>query len=454
MRRRRWKRSMIFDHQNQATSLPFVLTIRIKSATFTSKLTPSKKLESYVDLFIDNVFYDKTTTGTPNWNKTVIKEFLYLEPDTHLCFKLYRKVMSGFVLKGVLSINIRDLALNANKGPIERSYPLAEADQKRYLLLEFDLKEFRFFAVKKHKIAELDELAVRDAFNRLPPSLWADINQAFPNMSSISDIIIDSLTEIPDVMRQQDISDIISDIYKLKQQSNSKHRQTAVDQISLDQSRKSVVYPYGKYYYSKCIVLNTLLGVSDEKKTLIINRQKSMNSLNYAISNNQPFQHSIFDLSYENHLTSDVRNNVIDAYDFNILTTQNASYEFQWQNPYDYFMVLKELSRIRFLKYEGITPSVTVIGKYNNSSRVWKDISFLVNYETEFIIVQYFDFVVDENLSSKLNRKDSRRLSSSVSSFKKSNLEEETKIYFKIPFIEVNYKIENIFMSSLTRLKP
>ena len=92
---------MVFDYQNKVTSLPFILTIKIKSATFTSKVTPSNKLESYVELYVDNVLYDKTSSGTPNWNKTIVKEFLYLEPETNLFFKLYRKVMSGFVLKGV-----------------------------------------------------------------------------------------------------------------------------------------------------------------------------------------------------------------------------------------------------------------------------------------------------------------------------------------------------------------
>ena len=139
---------MIYDYQNQIISLPFILTIKIKSATFTSKVTPSNKLESYVELYIDNVLYDKTPSGTPNWNKTIIKEFLYLEPETNLLFKLYRKVMSGFVLKGVLSINIRDLALTANKGSIERNFPLSDADQKRFLQVEFDLKEFKFFSIQ------------------------------------------------------------------------------------------------------------------------------------------------------------------------------------------------------------------------------------------------------------------------------------------------------------------
>eukprot|EP01037_Dinobryon_pediforme_P036853 gene36853-43995_t len=95
-------------------------------------MTPTHKIEAYVETFLDNVLLDRTLTGPPMWNRVIVEKLLYLEPSSVIVFQLYKKKRSktGFELKGTLV------------------YALI-ADKPRKLLLEWDVKETKLFSLVK-----------------------------------------------------------------------------------------------------------------------------------------------------------------------------------------------------------------------------------------------------------------------------------------------------------------
>ena len=106
VRRRRWTRTMErmsaqAVEAEAAITYPYKLNIIIKSASFTTNITPHQKIESYVEVYVDGVLRDKTPTGPPSWNKVVTLSFLQVKPATKISFHVYKKKLnlSTFLLK-------------------------------------------------------------------------------------------------------------------------------------------------------------------------------------------------------------------------------------------------------------------------------------------------------------------------------------------------------------------
>lgn len=394
---------MVFDSDSHLQTLPYLLTVKIKSAIFTGKMTPTHKIEAYVETFLDNVLLDRTLTGPPMWNRVIVEKLLYLEPSSVIVFQLYKKKRSktGFELKGTLVVKMSDIIDLTNRGPYEIEYALI-ADKPRKLLLEWDVKETKLFSLVKMRPRNTesteDAQIERDQLEKkLSPRLRSTLSQFEKMQSSLMEIILDCLIEEPDALQENDLLITVEDLLETKRflaaflgKSESVDVRSLMRRTAITDSEGAIVYPYGKFNYSKCISVRSLLSDAKQVSRDTYSRQKSIQDINEDLFTNQPIRSSLFDVRFENYLTSNQSINTIamTGYDLTIDSVTGTSYELHWQTYYDYIMVLKEISKIRFMKYDHSTPEFSSSVKYITEKKTWKDVTFVISYETEQIAIK------------------------------------------------------------------
>ena len=445
---------MVFDSDSQLQTLPYVLTIKIKSALFTGKITPAHKIEAYVETFMNDVLLDRTLTGQPKWNRVIVEKLLYLEPNSILVFQLYKKKRSniGFMLKGTLVIRMSDIIDLTNRGPYEVEYTLV-GDKPRKLQIEWDLKETKLFSLVKMRSRNSpqcteDAEEERDQLEKRLTNRFMSSFSLFDTMkSSLMEVIIDCLLEEPGVLPQDDLLAVLEDLLETKKYLTTFLEDTEGTDIrqlmrrnAARQSEETIIYPYGKYNYLKYLSFRTLFSENNEFSRSTLSRQKEIADINEKLFENQPIRSSLFDVRFENYLLSNQNMNMsMTGYELTIDTISNSSYELHWQTYYDYIMVLKELSKIRFSKYDkDETPEFSSPVKYMTDRRTWKDVTLVISYKTEQIAIKEIH----------VNVVNGRRASSSFSynNFMKGPATEadDSIVEIFIPFNMVIYYINSI----------
>lgn len=441
---------MVFDSDNQLQTLPYVLTIKIKSASFTGKITPAHKIEAYVETFMNDVLLDRTLTGQPKWNRVIVEKLLYLEPSSTLLFQLFRKKRSniGFMHKGTLRIQMSEIIDLTNRGPYEVEYTL-EGDKPRKLQIEWDLKETKLFSLVKMRSRNSpqcteDAEQERDQLEKKLTDRFMSTFSLFHTMkSSLKEVIIDCLLEEPGVLPQDDMLTVLEDLLETKKYFAMSLEHTESSEIRLHmrrnaarQSEETIIYPYGKFNYLKCLSFRTLFSENNEFSKNTLSRQKEIADINEKLFENQPIRSSLFDVRFENYLLSSHNVNMsMTGYELTIDTISNLSYELHWQTYYDYIMVLKELSKVRFSKYDmEETPEFSSPVKYMTDRRTWKDVTLVISYKTQQIAIKEIH----------VNVVNGRRASSSFSyNFMKGSMAEVDDSVVEI-FIPFNTVIQSL----------
>ena len=444
---------MVFDSDSQLQTLPYVLTIKIKSASFTGKITPAHKIEAYVETFMNDVLLDRTLTGQPKWNRVIVEKLLYLEPSSILVFQLYRKKRSkiGFMLKGTLVIRMSDIIDLTNRGPYEMEYTLV-GDKPRKLQIEWDLKETKLFSLVKMRSRNSpqcteDAEQERDQSEKKLSDRFMSTFSLFQTMkSSLMEVIIDCLLEEPGVLPENDLLIVLEDLLETKKYLDVFFEDTENSDIRLlmrrnaaRQSEETIIYPYGKYNYPKYLSFRTLFSDNKDVCRIAFARQKEIAEINETFFESQPIRSSLFDVRFENYLLSNhsISNMSMTGYELTINKASKAgesSHELHWQTYYDYIMVLKELSKVRYSKYDKSMPEFSSPVKYITDKRTWKDVTLVISYETEQIAIKEIH----------VNVVNGRRASSSFSYnnfMRGSAMEDDSVVNIIIPFNEVTYSL-------------
>lgn len=448
---------MAFDNDSQMKSLPFVLTIKIKAAIFTGKITPSHKIEAYVETFINGQLLDRTLTGQPKWNRVIVEKFLYIEPNSVIAFHLYKKKrnMNGFMQKGTLELPMSQIVEWTNRGPFECEYSLV-ADKPRKLIIEWDLKESKLFSLVKLRSRNTNEdieLLREQVERKLSPSFLGRLSLLGDRQSSLMEIIVDSLIEESDGLSEQTMWIIVEDLLQTKdiltvflEDPENVDARAIIRRMSIQQSERAITYPYGKFNYSKFVPFRTLFSEDYHVSGSTLTRQKIFSDLNEGIFHSQPVNSSMFDLRFEQHLAINDSIEAQAGYDLTIKCVKGKEYELHWQSYLEYINVLRELSRIRFLRYDKETAEFSTPVKYTTERKTWKDVTLVISYSLEKIELK------EVHVQSSYG---GRRGSASFSySFNRGNVADDPITEIGIPFHEVSVLQSHLSTNYYTSLLP
>lgn len=425
VRRRRFTRKMVVDPDPPSKALPYELTIKVRKANVQGL---GLITHSYIEVFLDHTFLDRTSAGSPDWNHKLTKKIMEIDPEMTITFVLYTKktftVVNPFqsgqapiemIHRGTAHIIIQDFLQNLTLLNKEEEIDLISPTGVKCgtLLIRLDMLETKLFSVVSAVEDSMEQLEKRTE-EALPTDIRYDISSLDNDDNCFLKVLVKNVIEGRDVMTEADLVDIVSEAGYLQN----------VDTDQFDERngkpkthKQTMRYPSGKPRYSKVITLPSTMvdrnnvSIIRSQLTRALVKEEELQAINERFDDSLPAVSSIFepqtlgvngyDLAYQPSQQDSAKS---EYYDLAIYclpedgVDSDVAHMLRWTSYYDYVMMIREMVKIQHQYYrdEAVNDVVrhtckvlygAAVGK-NPQPTNWIPVSFTVDSEAEFLVIR------------------------------------------------------------------
>ena len=424
VRRRRLTRKMIIDPDPPSKPLPYELTVKVLRATLVGVTNVT---HSYVEVFLDHTFLDRTSTGKMEWNHKLVKKAMQIDPELTLTFVLYTKKTSmvsnpfqtssapvEMVHRGTAHFLVREFLKNLTIINRQEELDLiapATGQKCGTLGVRLDLFETTLFGVVPAADDSLEELR-RHTEEGMSTALRYDISAVDNDEHAFLKVLVGNVIEGRDVLIEGDVVDIVSEAAFIL-----KIAQTSVDDKPRP-NKQGKRYPNGKPRYSKLITLPSSL-VDKHSEVVIrqqlksaLDRELQLRTRNEQLETTIPALSSVFDteslaanafdFAYQPHSESKGASASELYYDLVVYchpedSDDDVAHVLRWTSYFDYVITIRELVKIQHQYHQKAPASVVrhtskvqygTMTPYQERPPTWLPVTFTVDSEAEFLVIR------------------------------------------------------------------
>lgn len=421
--------------------LPYELVIKILGGEYVMK--ESAMNTSYVEVFFNKTLLSKTTEAPLNWNKTISKQLMFLDPEITVTFALYVKKSStvaavtktltlgaSSVITGKSNSNTETILKGSVQYKCFRNDNIAVREPRLKLIsptgqyiatlfVRFELLETKLFSIIPTHSDTFEE-SRKHTESALSFELRRDIAMLDNSNNSLLKVLVSGIMEGKQILTEGDLADVVREASFIQN----------ISELDEDPSKEPIddsslpLYPSSKPKFTKLITLPSSLGEKkseDEHNALIqklLYKENELLLMNEAYDVTVPAYSSVFNealiplYGFDLGFKSIQKGDKVDYFELAIVSLlteeekQNYYHEecpstivhrLRWSSFVDYLHTLRELVKIQHWKQvkhlhevsDQLPPPFTTKSFYYvTNTRSWVSIGFTIDAEAEFLVIR------------------------------------------------------------------